>query len=53
MIKQELERWKHFSEGAVGPIGAMLTLFLATVNHEIRDDLQKRILNDAEREETT
>lgn len=52
-MEEEFNRWKRFSEGAVGLIDALLTLFLATVDPEIRDDLQKRILNDAEREETT
>ena len=43
-LEEELARWHRFSDNAIGNMGALLTLFIATVSPELKDKVYDAIM---------
>lgn len=48
-VQKELDRWHNFSDGAIGNKYALMTLFVATVAPELKEEVQCNIQDELER----
>ena len=48
-IQKELDRWHNFSDGAIGNRQALMTLFIATVAPEFKEEVQCNIEEELEK----
>lgn len=42
-VQKEIDRWHHFSNGAIGDKYTLMILFIVTVAPEIRDEVRANI----------
>ena len=48
-VQKELDRWHRFSNGAIGNKYALMTLFVATVAPEFKEEVQYNIEEELEK----
>jgi len=48
-VQKEIDRWHHFANGAIGNKYALMTLFVATVAPELKEEVQCNIEDELER----
>lgn len=48
-VQKEIDRWHRFANGAIGNKHALMTLFVATVAPELKEEIQCNIEDELER----